>query len=342
MRWVVHDAIRVEGWRIAGSACAEILGYACKFMALAGLLLYVRGLQGSGTFHAFGRDWDAAGTVAAPMVAVSVGGVFLVGALLMYVSRNAAILAVEGCSRHWLGLVRSAAQRRRAGLEGAALARWATLAGQDALGAGRVVWQVTRSAASITVGAVILAGMLVIEPMLTAVVGMLAVPGLWWQYRAGLRGAQTTRDLEIAAAAMRQAWVRESAARADGLAGSADGTAAEFDRLLRVRSDQLRIQEESGLSASIAVAVLLGAAIVHFGWGGSRIAGQWDLVVAYAVALRALVGIVDGNARRLAAVHRLYPHLVRFMGAVMDGAPAGAAPPEPMPDSVDADAAPIE
>ncbi len=339
MRWFVRDAIRVEGRRIIGAAVLEVLGYACKFLALAGVVLFVRRLQGSGAIHAFGRDWPLDGVVVALVAAVSVTSLFVVGAVLMYASRSIAIVAVEGCSRHWLGLARDAARCNRPGLDPRDLNRWAVLAGQDALGAGRVVWQLARSGASVLVGAVLLVGMVLVEPMLTILVGMLAVPGLWWQYRAGMRGAQSTRRLETAAAAVRQAWTRESATGPDGSVAGAD---RDFNRLLRVRSDQLRVGEEGGLSASIAMAVLLGVAIVYFGVGRSQVAGQLDLVIAYAVALRALVGIIDGSARRLVAVHRLYPHLARFVDTVIVGAPAGVPAHEHVPDSIDADAAAMD
>ena len=337
MRWFAVDAIQAQGWRIAVSAVAELLGFACKVSALGGLLVFVHKLQLGGTFYALGRLWPVDTAAASLAAGASVAALFALGAFLSYLARAAAIDVVSECSRRWIGRALSVARDGSLHGAGTAAIRTASLAGQDALAAGRVVWQLVRGAASVVTGIWLAAGMLWLEPLLTALVSGMGLTVLIWQYRASIRGAKGTRELEHAATSMRQVWGREAGTVGRQGAGAAR-LPIEFERVILLRADQLRVIEQGGLSSAGVMAVLLGCAALYFGWEAPRMAGRWELVVAYAIALRSLVGILESNARRIVAIHRLYPNLSRYWRAVVMRVPdEGRAEPAAMAEKDDGD-----
>jgi hypothetical protein len=280
----------------------------------------VRKLQVGGVWHVMGHEWPADSSEAAVLAAGLVSFGFLLGGLLAYFARGLAIDVVSASSARWLGLAVKAVREGHLGPAGPVAVRAASLAGQDALAAGRVLWQLLRGSASFITAIWLAVGMFWLEPLLTAVVLATGLAGLFWQFRASIRGAKGTRELERASASMRHAWVREVSNAAKGVAPK-DVAPSAFGRVIDSRADQLRVIEQSGLSASSVMALLIGGVALYFAWESSRMAGRWDLVIAYAISIRALAGILDSVARRIVAVHRLYPYLSRFWQVVVVRAP---------------------
>jgi hypothetical protein len=310
-RWFAVDALRAHPWRIVASAVAELLGFAFKVGSLGLLLILARKLQFGESWRVMGQAWPADSGEAAFAAACLVALGFFLGGALAFFARGLAIDVVSASSARWLRLAVGVVRQGYYGPPGPKAVRAAALAGQDALAAGRVLWQLLRGSASFITGIWLAVGMFWLEPFLTSVVLVTGISGLFWQFRASIRGAQGTRELERASASMRHAWVREVSNVAKGIPPK-DPMPSAFGRVISSRADQLRVIEQSGLSASSVMAVLIGGVALYFALESSRMAGRWDIVIAYVISIRALAGILDSVARRIVAVHRLYPNLSRF------------------------------
>ncbi len=332
-RWFGTSAFRTEWVRITLSVAAELAGFSVRVAALGGVLWFIRRLQSGDGIQAWGEEWVPTELPTAALISGGISALFLVGSGLAYLARCWAIEASAACTKVWMHGVLEAVGSGRLGVEERSATRLALVGSTDSIACGRVVWQAVRGLSS-GINLVLLSGVLLwMEPWLTLAAGVVGSIGLLWQFRVNVSAALSTEELERTSALMRSAWLDVVRARLrDPMAISAELPASVLGSI-KERGVQLRVIEDGGVGANVATAFLLGGVTLFIAWSRSHGPLDWELLLAYAIGLRALVGLLESNARRAVAIHRFYPNVSRYWRVIVTGAPSSA----PHPNGAEAD-----
>ncbi len=298
---------------------AELAGFSVRVAALGGVLWFIRRLQSGDGIRIFGEQWVPTELPTAALISGGIAALFLAGSGLAYLSRRWAIDASAACTRDWMRGVLEAVGGGRLGSEERGVTRAALVGSTDSIACGRVVWQAVRGLSSGINLMLLLGALLWMEPWLTLAAGVVGSIGLLWQFRVNVLAALSTEELERTSALMRSAWLdvvkerlRDPMAFTGQLPASVLGSIKE-------RGVQLRVIEDGGVGANVATAFLLGGVTLFIAWSRSQGPVDWELLLAYAIGLRALVGLLESNARRAVAIHRFYPNVTRYWRVIVKG-----------------------
>jgi hypothetical protein len=299
--------------------------------ALAVALRYARLLEADRTVTILGRTGAARESV--PLLLLHAGFVaalLVVSALLLYFSQTRSLKLRRRyevfCSDRVMGLVAADPGVRSSEVPVLHDRIVMRLARRDSRYCGRVAEYMVAAIVPAATFVVIIVGLLVIQPALTAGLLMLVGGSLGFQHRASVKGARASVEMEATSPGVsvryKRAirWMRGARfapPSGDWLARNVLGH-ADIVRHLDAYEARIRLTETTRLISNIVVAAALFAILIAFGISIIESGTGFELLVVYLVALRRAMRDVGAVVQQASALNRFYPMVRRYLSFVSD------------------------
>ncbi len=297
----------------------------CQVSGVAILYYYANALKDGNIFTLYGLSYAARESfVLMWIIIITSSLLFILMSVCQYFSRTVAIAMAchyeEIFSRRAFNIVSRLPDPRVPNLNELILQNDILKIGSDARRAGMTVRIIGYGVPQMISGVIALGSIIIIDPVLTLLIGSMMGLVFLGQYPANLRGAKFSDVFEKTV----QQASRASTKLIRKMVSSQESESAKSDRIALLYSEhglkkaihafgsRLKVIEESTLITQIGSAIVLSVAVFSI---GSRLLNgnaNWGLLLIYLAALRAtLTGIVS-IGRLMTNVSRFYPQLVRF------------------------------
>jgi hypothetical protein len=340
---VLSDAVWRFKRRIAVLAIFGGVGVFIQGGALGAALLYARSLESGDpvTLPLLGREFDPRADVELLwLVAVLLTAALLVGGYSFYRFKSGAIAVGREYESRRLHETLAAVSRlpHPKVPDSSSLLDEAHIAQvqRDARFCGRVLRKIIEGFVPVVVVPVAGLILLVMNPILTVVLGLLTAAAAASMFRSNRRGARASERMErFARDAMQE---RKGAIRrllAGDLSHAANRRTPDLNsnkpvrRHLDAYTDRLQAIEDSGLASSVVTALALGIILLLEGRAVLTGDSAITTLLSYLVVLRIFLTHLMRLSRSVAAVSRFYPQVKRHFTFADRAAPATTTPPPP-------------
>ena len=326
--WLVHDSIRREKMLASAVLVAGLVGVLLRAVVFGLVVVYARYFSSGEVFELAGLSFDPR-TSLELLIGASISAVVLLflATLSLYYARVTCVRMSRGYEEHCgkrviklLGQAGYVFALRNTLVEDRVVLR---LIKSDSRVAGRLL----RRLLSIVVPVATLAGTMIVlfylEAALTALVVLVGVVFIFYQYRVSRKGAEHSARFEklaYVAGNEYQLLIRHykylHGTDTRGLLVEDLFASGPVKKQLDSYEGRLRAVENSQLVSGIFAALIVGLIFLIMGWGIIGDGAGWERLLVYVVALRfAMVGL-QGVFSAITSINRFYPKLRRYKAFV--------------------------